>query len=155
MITLTETEEESRKEPHVDKGKRRAFDSLKSEPVRPLKRKRSVEQDDTPGPSKKLFCLPEDEEVEGQTGEVEEEEEEEETEWEEEEDEDEEDGSYTDTSSSAPRYVKTKRAVKYKRKSLTCEECRRTFTTNNTLERHALTHVKDKVLFVCAGEQGM
>ena len=154
MITLTDPNEESRREPRVDKGKGRALDSLRSEPVRALKRKRSVEPDNASGPSKKSFLVPEDEEVGGQGDEVEDREEE--VEWEEEEDNgDDEDGSYTDTPSSARKHVKRRRVVKYKRECLTCGECNKTFTAKNSLERHAPTHVKDKVLFVCAGEQGM
>lgn len=174
MIILTEPEGVNSEEPRIDKGKGRALEIPVTGPVRILKRKRSLGQDDAPGPSKKRVLIPKDEgdedeergdgvEEEGEDeddeyeGERENEgnEEEGDGEWDDGDDgDDDEDGSYTETPSSTQRHVKWKNDVKYKRKCLTCEECQRTFTTKENLERHAPTHVKDKILFVCAGGQG-
>ena len=94
MITLTDPEEEKREEPRIDKGKGRALNSYETGPARALKRKRSPEQDNVPGPSKKRILDPKVKEGDGKVGGVEEREEEEEGEEEEEDEED--DGEWED-----------------------------------------------------------
>ena len=57
MINLTDSEENCM-EPRVDKGKGRALGNPEASPVHVLKRKRSLGQDDVPGPSKKRILIP-------------------------------------------------------------------------------------------------
>ena len=67
MVILIDTEE-NREEPRTDKGKGKALDNPETGLARALKRKRSSEQDNVPGPSKKQIFVPKVEEGDGKGG---------------------------------------------------------------------------------------